>query len=128
MSNDSIGKTFLVAISLCIVCAVMVSGSAVSLRPQQEANKILDVKKNLLLAAGLVKGNPTPKEIDEVFTKIETKIIDLETGEEVQDVEAATYTQKSASKDPKLSVQIPASEDIARIKVRGKYGKVYFYK
>lgn len=128
MSNDSIGKTFLVAISLCVVCAVMVSGSAVSLRPQQEANKILDVKKNLLLAAGLVSGNPTPKEIDEIFTKIETKIIDLETGEEVEGVDAETYSQKTASKDAKLSVQIPASEDIARIKVRGKYGKVYLYK
>jgi len=128
MSNDSIGKTFLVAGLLCVVCAVLVSGSAVSLRPQQEANKILDVKKNLLLAAGLVQGNPTAKEIDEFFTKIETKIIDLETGEQVDSVDAATYSQKAASKDPKLAVSIPANKDLAKIKTRGKYGKVYFYK
>lgn len=128
MNNDSIGKTFLVAGLLCIVCAVLVSGSAVTLRPQQEANKILDVKKNLLMAAGLVEGNPTAAQIDEAFTKIETVLIDLETGEVFEGMDPANYDVKTAAKDPKLSVKIPASEDIAQIKTRGKYGKVYFYK
>lgn len=128
MNNDSIGKTFLVAGLLCIVCAVLVSGSAVTLRPQQEANKVLDVKKNLLMAAGLVEGNPTATQIDEAFSKIETVLIDLESGETVDDMDPANYDVKSAAKDPKLSVKIPASEDIAQIKTRGKYGKVYFYK
>ncbi len=128
MSNDSIAKTFIVAGLLCIACSVLVSGSAVSLRPQQEANKILDVKKNLLMAAGLIEGTPTPSEIEEAFAKMDTKIIDLETGEEVEGVDPETYEQKLAARDPKLSFRIPGNEDLAGIKVRGKYGKVYLYK
>lgn len=128
MNNDSIAKTFIVAILLCAVCAVLVSGSAVSLRPMQEANKVLDVKKNLLLAAGLIKGSPNAKQIDAAFANIETKVINLETGEEATDIDVASYDQRSASKDPKMSVSIPANEDIARIRSRAKYGKIYFYK
>ncbi len=128
MNNDSIAKTFIVATLLCAVCAVLVSGSAVSLRPMQEANKVLDVKKNLLMAAGLVEGNPSATEIEAAFANIETKVIDLATGEEVTDIDAASYDQVAASKDPKMSVSIPASLDIGKIKSRAKYGKVYFYK
>ncbi len=128
MSNDSIAKTFIVAGLLCAVCAVLVSGSAVSLRPMQEANKVLDVKKNLLMAAGLIKGSPSVNEIESAFAKIETKVINLETGEEVTDIDATAYNQREASKDPKMSVSIPSSEDIAKIKSRAKYGKIYIYK
>ncbi len=128
MSNDSITKTFIVATLLCAVCAVLVAGSAVSLRPMQEANKVLDVKKNLLMAAGLVKGNPTEKEIEAAFSNIETKVINIETGEEVLDIDPESYDQRAASKDPKMSVSIPSGQDIAKIKSRAKYGKIYFYK
>lgn len=128
MSNDSIAKTFIVAGLLCAVCAVLVSGSAVSLRPMQEANRVLDVKKNLLMAAGLIKGTPSAKEIEAAFNNIETKVINIETGEEVSDIDPASYDQAAAAKDPKMSVSIPASADIAKIKSRAKYGKVYFYK
>lgn len=128
MSNDSIGKTFLVAGLLCVFCAVLVSGSAVTLRPQQEANKVLDVKKNLLMAAGLIEGKPTAKEIDAIFEKIETVLIDLATGEVVEGVDPASYDVAAAAKDPKFAVSIAASADKAQIKTRGKYGKIYFYK
>lgn len=128
MNNDSIVKTFVVAGLLCMVCAVLVSGSAVSLRPLQEINKALDVKKNLLMAAGLVEGNPTTKEIEAAFSKIETKVINIETGEEAKDINPSEFDQRTASKDPKQSVKIPSDEDLAKIKSRAKYGKIYIYK
>ena len=37
MANESVTKTFVVALTLCIVCAVVVSSAAVLLRPAQEA-------------------------------------------------------------------------------------------
>ena len=55
MSNDSIGKTFLVAIILCIVCSVLVSTAAVKLKPIQDSNKAKFTRSNILKAAGLYK-------------------------------------------------------------------------
>ena len=53
MQRDSFANTLKVAAVLCVVCSVVVAGSAVGLRGLQEANKALDQKKNVLIAAGL---------------------------------------------------------------------------
>ena len=37
-NNDSIGKTLLVVLVLCLVCSVIVAGSAVGLKPRQQIN------------------------------------------------------------------------------------------
>lgn len=126
MKNDSI-KTLIIAAILCIVCSVMVSGAAVLLKPRQDVNKDLDVKKNLLLASGLIKLPTTPAEIDEAFSKIKTEIIDLETGEVAQGIDPNTFDQAKASKAPDTSKAIEASNDIAGIKSRSKYAPVYQY-
>ena len=55
MNINSWKGTVAVAAILCGVCSVVVSLSAINLRPMQKENKILDVKKNLLLSAGLLK-------------------------------------------------------------------------
>ena len=52
MQNDSALKTLTVAGVLCIICSVLVSTAAVKLKPMQDLNKKLDIKKNLLLSAG----------------------------------------------------------------------------
>ena len=44
-NNDSIQKTLIVAVLLCLVCAIIVAGAAVSLKPLQVANKVEDKKK-----------------------------------------------------------------------------------
>ena len=56
MSNDSIFKTLLVAVSVCVVCSVVVSTAAVYLRPIQDRNKTLDMKKNICVAESLTAG------------------------------------------------------------------------
>ncbi|HBX27164.1 MAG TPA: Na(+)-translocating NADH-quinone reductase subunit C, partial [Gammaproteobacteria bacterium] len=38
-NNESILKTITVALSLCLVCSVIVSASAVILRPEQAVNE-----------------------------------------------------------------------------------------
>lgn len=124
MRRDSVLGTFTVATVLCIVCSVLVSAAAVGLRPQQEANKARFQKKNILDAAGISTEGTT---IDKAFSVVETKLIDLETGEVVEDqtiIEAAS-DQRTASKDPELSVEIDPDDDIAGIKRREKYSNVY---
>ena len=107
----------------------MVSGSAVSLKPRQELNKKLDVKKNLLLACNIIQDKKASREtIERAFANIETKIIDLETGAINSDINIETFDQVKASKDPQMSIAIPANLDRAKIKRREKYSKVFFVK
>ena len=55
MSNpkDSVSRTVMVALVLCVVCSVIVSTAAVMLRDKQEANAINEKKMNILAAAGI---------------------------------------------------------------------------
>ena len=122
MSNDSIKKTFTVAALLCVVCAIVVSSAAVMLRPAQQANKLLDLKTNILASAGLLKPGV---DVETQFEQITTRIVDMETGRFTDAVDPASYDQRKASKDPAFSVELSGDEDIAKIKRRAKYSTVY---
>ena len=122
MANESVTKTFVVALTLCIVCAVVVSSAAVSLRPAQEANKLLDLKTNILASAGLLEEDV---DVETQFEKISVKLVDMETGRYTTEVDADSYDQRKASADPALSIALGASEDIAKIKRRANLAKVY---
>ena len=50
-SNNA--KTISVALTLCLVCSVLVSAAAVGLKPAQVENARLDRNKNILVAAGM---------------------------------------------------------------------------
>ncbi len=119
-NNDTMGKTLLVTILLCVVCSVVVSAAAVILKPQQVANKELDRKSNILAAAGIV--DPS-KSVDELFKQITTKYVDLETGKYV-DVPAG-YDDAKAAKDPQQNVVLTRQQDKAGIKTIAKVKPVY---
>lgn len=126
LGNDSLEKTIAIAVALCLVCAVLVSFSAVALKPLQVNNKEVDMKKNILDVAGLLDEGAN---IDAVFKdKIEAKIVNLETGDYVEDMNPAEYDQRKAAKDPAMSVVIPKEKDIAHIRVKPKYAKVFLVK
>lgn len=121
--NDSIKKTIIVTLVLCIVCSIIVSTAAVMLKPAQVANKQLDFNKNILSAAGLYD-EATP--VAEQFAKYVTpRIVDLRTGKYSTDVSVEEYDQRKGAKDPKLSVALDKKEDIAGIKREEFYAKVY---
>ncbi|MFC3680955.1 Na(+)-translocating NADH-quinone reductase subunit C [Bacterioplanoides pacificum] len=142
-NNDSIQKTLLVAILLCLVCSVIVAGAAVSLKPIQQANKQLDKNYNILLAAGLVEegAKPSADQIEQLFAdKVTAKVVNLSEGRyataaELDEIKAsglipqgkglAAYNQRKASKDPAFSSKLPGDEDIASIKRQAKFAAVY---
>ncbi len=128
MPGDSVGKTLGVAALLCIVCSILVSGAAVVLRPLQEKNKEMDIKKNLLISAGLVGTSASANEVDRMYERVETKIVDLSSGEYVDDMDIDSYDQKAAAKDPSMSIMISPKNDIAKIKRREKFSKVFLIK
>lgn len=122
-NKDSTGGTIGVALALCIVCSVLVSTAAVSLKPAQTANKAIDFKRNILVAAGLYEPG---KNIEEQFGQVATRLVDLETGK-FTEVEEGTerYDQRKAAKDPSRSVSLSAEQDIAKINRRANIAKVY---
>ncbi len=128
--KESTQKTIIVALLLCIVCSIIVAASVVLLRPIQEKNKALNLKVNILAAAGILKDGASSAEVEKTFERITPKLVDLDTGEYVSpDVvglkAAIDYDQKRASKDPKLSDRLSGDVDIASIKRREKFAKVY---
>lgn len=126
LSNDSLEKTIAVALALCLVCAVLVSLATVALRPLQGYNKALDMKKNILDVAGLLDENT---DIDQAFKeRIESKIVDLKTGEYIDNIDVDDYDQRKAAKDPAQNEAIPTEKDIASIRFKAKYTKIYLVK
>ncbi|NIR29766.1 MAG: Na(+)-translocating NADH-quinone reductase subunit C [Gammaproteobacteria bacterium] len=122
MPSDSTQKTLLVAVVLCLVCSVIVSTAAVALKPRQERNRALDRQKNILEVAGLLEEGKSTRAL---FEQIDTRIVDLETGAYVGDIDPQRFDQRQAAKDPERNVRIPRDEDIANIKQHARYAKIY---
>ncbi len=127
--KDSLSNTFTVALLLCLVCSVIVSGIAVALKPQQQANKALDQKQNILRAAGMLPQNSSTdaegRTVDELFAEFTVRVVDLDTGEYRDDLDAASFDPIRAAKDSALSVALSAEQDIATLRRRENASLVY---
>lgn len=117
-------KTLAVAGGLCLVCSIIVSSVVVKLRPQQAINAELDMRKNILMSAGLIEKGATAQTINKIFSEVETVVVDLETGNKVE-TEGADFNQVDASKDPAQSIEIPSDLDVSNLGQRSKFAKVY---
>ena len=98
--------------AICVICALLVSGSAVSLKPLQERNALVDKQKNILSVAGLMSSGETmtADQIQTLFAeKIRPVVVDLESGDIETEVDAASFDQRTAAKDPEKSREAPAN-------------------
>ncbi len=123
--NESITKTIGVAFCVCLICSLVVSFSAVSLRDLQNENKLNDKRIKILQAADIY--NPD-EDIKEQFLKLETKFVNFETGklmDTYMDFSLEEYDPILATRDSNLSSKVPTSEDIAVIKNRENIGKIF---
>lgn len=132
-SKDSIKSTLFVAFFLCVVCSIVVSGTAVVLKPRQDANRVLDRNKNILSAAGLFDAAVnTDADVDALFEQFTTRLVDLEKGTTLSDAEIeslgidiANYDQRLVLNDPTLSEAISPDMDRANVKRRALYQTIY---
>lgn len=132
MSNfekDGLNNTFIMALAVCLVCSIVVSGIAVALKPTQQANKELDQKQNILRAAGmLAEGSNVSadgKTVDELFSEFTVRVVDLDTGDFIDDVDPSTLDPIKVAKDPQRSVALSSEEDIATLRRRENVSLVY---
>jgi Na+-transporting NADH:ubiquinone oxidoreductase subunit C len=123
--NDSPRKIVGVAVVLCLVCSIVVSAAAIGLRPLQEANKQLEIRRNILQVAGLMRPGAS---IEELFKQIEPRVVDLRSGKFTDAVDPSSYDQRAALRDPNLSDALPIKEDIAGIRRKAHYATIYLVK
>jgi Na+-transporting NADH:ubiquinone oxidoreductase subunit C len=120
-NNDSTQRTLLVAVVLCIVCALVVASAAVMLKPAQVANKALDRKANILAAAGLLVPGES---IEAQFEQVTTKIVDLRTGKFTDELTLKGFEQAKVAKDTETSIAL-GDDDLAKIRRRENFAMVY---
>ena len=109
--QHSVGYTIVFAALVCVVCAVLVSTSAVELSHLQQANAALDKRKNVLLAAGLAQSAERldAAQVQERFRVVEPVVIELQSGKAVPDMDASAFDQRKARNDPDSSRPAPAN-------------------
>jgi len=123
--KDSIANTLLVALAVSLVCSVLVASASVLLQPLQHKNEVLYRQKVILDVVGLLDPETS---VEELFADVETRLVDLETGQYVEDIPADTFDPRKAAKDPALMVVVPPEIDIARVKTRARYAPVYLFR
>lgn len=105
--------------------------AAVLLRDQQNINSELARKRNILTAANVIDPQKaTPAEIEEIFSRAEVRLVDLQEGVFIDKndspIDLASYDQRKAESDPQLSTALTSSQDIASISRRERYSLIYY--
>jgi Na+-transporting NADH:ubiquinone oxidoreductase subunit C len=114
------------AVAVCMVCSIFVAGSAVGLKDRQDINKALDRQKKVLSVAGLLTADESPsaEEIQKRYTEnIRPMVVNLETGEYDESIDAAAYDQRKATKDVATRREAPANK--AKVAWLPTHGLIY---
>ncbi|MBN1489121.1 MAG: Na(+)-translocating NADH-quinone reductase subunit C [Phycisphaerae bacterium] len=108
--------------AVCVVCSLIVSTTAVSLKPRQASNALLDRQKNIIQVAGLIEPGTDPdrEAIQHLFDQyMDPVVIELATGTEV-DIDALTFDQTEAARDPARSRDAPPNPaGVKRVPIHG---------
>lgn len=130
--KDSVSRTLMIALGVCLVCSLLVSTAAVTLSSRTKENMRLDKIKNILRAGDLMG-----EKIDVAKTyeeKVEPVLIDLNSGnimpqdQYTEDLNPETFNVKKIAQDPKYSKDIPSGEDPAQLGRRPQYNVAYLVK
>lgn len=117
-------KTFKVAVTLCLVCSVVVSSLAVGLKGIQEQNKEAFRQQSILTAAGLWEDGANPGELYKA--KVAEVGIDLEDFKpEEGDLTADKFDMAKSLRSPELSRELAQVDDVAGLKKMEKYSVIY---
>lgn len=121
--KDSVRNTLIVALSVSLTCAVLVSVTSVVLKPRQLENRlyyggyrsVVQLIQTLDLGLGA----------EETMRALDVRIIDIDTGAYADGIDPAKFDQREALKDPAWSIDIPPGADVAKLKRRAKRAQVY---
>jgi len=122
MPNDSRTKTLVVAFLVSAVCAVLVSGATVVLRPIQAANRAAEQQMRL---EALLSAIPGMRELmaEAEGGALTTVVVNLNTGAAAEGVTPATLD--AALEDPANWTQLSPEQDTAGIGARPDLAQIY---
>ena len=122
--NDDLSKTVTMATLVAFVCAILVSTASVLLDPIQQEQ--IDAQQAARMEA-MLDTLPGMRDVMEEagVTALETRMVDLATGEFVTGIDPASYDMIAAASDPELSVELPTDADLASIRRRPLYAPVH---
>ncbi|MBN1780528.1 Na(+)-translocating NADH-quinone reductase subunit C [bacterium] len=130
MKNESTMKILGVALVVCLVCAILVATTAVTLKPIQKQNQETDRLKNILSAGGLLTDEG--QDLHLIYKQnIRAEIIDLEQGSPVPEADLPDGIQpdrfdiREIAGDATVTRPLAPDEDLAQIKQVPKYMVVY---
>ena len=119
MKNESTGKILGISLGVCLICAILVSTTAVTLKPVQRQNQENDRLRNILNVAGLLAEGTT--DYQSLYqSSIRPVVIDLKTGNPIPEADCPDafrpdrFDIKALSGNPEYTV--PLEHDPAQIK------------
>ncbi len=122
--NDRPLKTIAVTLLVCLAASILVAGSAVLLRPAQNAAKERDRQARMVEITAKLPGIGEDLRLGD-RDLLEARVVDLESGQVLPAIDPAEFDQRLAAKDPAQSVAIPPELDLAQIKTRSRLAVVY---
>lgn len=121
LPNESRAKTVIVAFLVSSVCAVLVSGATVLLRPIQTANRAAEEKARI---EELVQGIPGMSALlEQSAGELTTVVIDLDKGRAAPDVTPDTLD--AALADPTNWTSLDPAVDLAGLGQRPNYVRIF---
>mgnify|MGYP000169800925 CR=1 FL=1 len=124
-SKDSIGNTLIVAVSVSLVCSVLVASAAVMLKPQQLKNEEEFRQRIIVDVAGF---DLASADLQTLYDQREPRLVDLETGDYFDGMDAEAFDAAEAANSAELGLAVPPELDIASVRRRAIYGAVFLVK
>lgn len=123
-------RIFAVALLVCGVCSIIVSVTAVALKPLQVENRRIDEQRNILVAAGILHARAGAEEVRRGFARVRPYLVDLRRGRlltagERDAIRVEDYNRDAMLRDAQWHNVLSESEDIAGIKRREHYALIY---
>jgi Na+-transporting NADH:ubiquinone oxidoreductase subunit C len=114
-------QALLMVLGVAVVCALLVSVSAVKLRPHYVAN--LEAHRLVQLESIMGALSGTAREV--AAQDIESRVVELAGGRYSDKLDPTTFDARKAATDPDSSVPIPSDRDVADIKRRARHATVF---
>lgn len=124
LPNESRTKTVAIAFIVAFVCAALVSGTTVVLRPIQEANCAAERQARLEAMMAELPGMEDVLESSGADS-LETLIVDLAAGAIAGEIDADAFDRAAFAADPQTSTELSAEDDIAGLGRRSDYQQIY---
>lgn len=124
LSNDSAAKALVVAFFVTLFASITVSIVAVTLQPVVKANLEREQQNRMQMMVQSLIGL-SDELTAESLEKLELRLVDLENGTFSDRFDPAFFDQRSAARDPDLSVALPSNADIAGIRRRSFFAPVF---